>query len=117
MEFVDQQVAEAVVELQLQFAGFIAVPQGVQGLLGDFGKIDFARLLKHQPELRGGHFEQLQQVGDEGAVGAGVVRVGQAPHPRQRCRSRFGQRREAVFECRGQCLAFGAGETEFGRDF
>jgi hypothetical protein len=68
LELVDQQVADAVVEPQLQAGGFGLVPcaaQCFERTLRDLDEVDFALLLEHRPQLRGGELEQLREDGDD----------------------------------------------------
>ena len=59
LEFVDQQMADAVVELELQVGGAELVAQGFEGLLRHVDEVDFARGLKVQPQLGARHFEHV----------------------------------------------------------
>ena len=45
LEFVDQQVADAVVQLQLQIAGRVVIAQGQQGVLRHLREVDLAALV------------------------------------------------------------------------
>ena len=78
LEFVDQQVADGVVELQLQIGGGEFVAQGFEGLLRHLDKVHLAGGLKLQPQLRAGHFQQVDEVLQQLLLGRGVGGLGQA---------------------------------------
>ena len=58
LEFVDQQVADAVVEGLRQIGRRLVVAQSQPGAGGDFDEIDLAGFLEGQPQLPGGEPEQ-----------------------------------------------------------
>jgi hypothetical protein len=91
LEFVDQQVADAVVEAQAELAGVHLVAQRGDGARREFAEIDFAAFAEHQPQFGGGQLHQPRQRAHHGIVGV----VGVPAAWRRRCP---GRPRPAVIE-------------------
>ena len=60
LEFIDQQVLNAVIQRLRQIGGRLLIPQRQTGAAGDFDEIDLTGGLKNQPQLPG---RQPQQAG------------------------------------------------------
>jgi len=66
LEFIHQQMLNAVIELECQIGRVASlVLQRLQGALRDLDEIHIAVRLEHQPELRHGKLEQAAERGDE----------------------------------------------------
>jgi hypothetical protein len=84
LEFVDQQVADAVIERLRQIGRRLVIAQRQSGAGGDFDEIDLAGFLEGQPQLAGGQPQQAREAFDGGPLGIAQFRLRQAAEHGQR---------------------------------
>ena len=84
LEFIDQQVADAVVERLGQIGRRFVVAERQAGAGGDFDEIDLAGFLKGQPQLPGGQPQQAGETLDGGPFAVAQFRLRQLDQHGQR---------------------------------
>ena len=86
LELIDQQMADAVIELELEIGRLGFITECGQRALCDFDEVDFALLLEHGPQLRDGELEQAREDADDARLFGIEPGLGQQLDARQRFR-------------------------------